>query len=253
MLKTSARIVLDSISPDGIRIITLEATFHRLILAELNTPRVFSRNAASSRAIPSSRLMERIQHNPALPVFWGANQAGMQAATELEGAQLDAVQNEWQAACTEALGRVHFLSNTLGLHKQLADRLLEPWMYTTDIITSTEWTNLLYQRCHPAAQPEMRALADEIQRAIFTSEPKRLEYGQWHLPYITQDERIIYASADGQEVLTLVSAARVARVSYLNHDGTSPSVEKDLGLFVRLRDSDPMHLSPLEHVASPCI
>jgi thymidylate synthase ThyX len=272
-----AKVICDSIAPNGARITTMEVTLHRFVLAELNTHRAFSRNAASSRAIPIEKLIERVRCDPALPVFWGANKRGMQAATELAAPPLYTAQGIWTNAIKYMIGQATRLAE-IGLHKQLANRLIEFAMYTTDIITSTDYDNFFWQRCHLDAQPEMKALADAMQLAYFKSLPSSVSNGEWHLPYIKPDDwfdaavivdacmhagfyddrRIDYGKGlkfptvrDLKlELLKKVSAARCARVSYLQHDGTR-SFEKDVTMF-----NDKLlvggHWSPFEHVATPC-
>jgi hypothetical protein len=141
------------------------------------------------------------------------------------------------------------------LHKSLINRLLEPFQWHTVIITSSAWDNFFAQRCHPAAQPEMRAVAEQIEKAIVNSRPQELEVGDYHLPYIMpQDWETIYSNDPSRrtsvEVAKKVSAARCARVSYLTQDGVR-DISEDLKLYDRLRNSDPMHASPFEHIATP--
>ena len=56
MTKIKAVIAADSINVKGKRITTFIVTMPRIVLAELNTHRVFSRNSASSRAIPFTKM-----------------------------------------------------------------------------------------------------------------------------------------------------------------------------------------------------
>ena len=241
----SSKIILDSISPLGNRLITVEATIHRFVLAELNTHRVFSRNSASSRAIPSSKIMDRVFYNPAVPVHWGKNQPGMSADEEIDEVSQGRAVTTWLTARHNAMNSVQALLD-IGVHKQAANRLLEPFMWHTVIISSTEWENFFSQRCHPAAQPEMRAAAESIRESIVKSKPNLLLPGMYHLPYIQDDEHNKYSLAD----LMKISVARCARVSYLTHDGIRDPL-KDVELFDKLYGSVPPHLSPFEHVATP--
>ena len=240
----TAKMILDSISPDGTRICTLEVKMHRFVLAEFNTHRVFSRNAASSRAIPSQKQIRRVLDDPAEPVFWGRNQKGMQAAEPLTGLELSDARHEWYLARDNAVVQAISLLNC-DLHKQLTNRLLEPWMWVTDIVTSTEWENFFHQRRHWAAQPEMKAAADAMGEQHASSQPAIVNYGEWHIPYIKDDEK--YFSL---HTLQRVGTARCARVSYLTHSGIR-SVDEDLEMFQKLVSSDPRHASPLEHIATP--
>jgi thymidylate synthase ThyX len=238
----SARVLLDSISPDGIRLTTLEVTFPRFVLAEFNTHRVFSRNSASSRAVPTAKLLQRIEEDPAVPLEWGRNKAGMSASDLLSGEEGDEARRVWLHARDEAVASARRLLE-LNVHKQELNRLLEPFLWHTVIVTATEWRNFFELRCAPNAQPEIRAAALRMRAAIDESRPQLVADGQWHTPLVQSDE---YALEP--ETRKRVSAARCARVSYLTHAGTR-EVEKDLELYERLKID--RHLSPFEHVATP--
>lgn len=245
MSQPTAKVILDSISPMGDRLVTVEAKIHRFVLAELNTHRMFSRNSASSRAIPIEKMIARVMTDPALPMEWGSNKPGMQAGAPLSDTDIQLATGMWLRARDLAVNQASAL-NELGLHKQVANRLLEPFMWHTVIITATEWENFFSLRCHPDAQPEMRYAAEAIRDAIAASTPKFLDYGEWHTPYIQEDE---YGTLELVPRLK-VSAGRCARVSHLTQDGIRDT-KLDVGLFDRLTSSVPMHSSPLEHVATP--
>lgn len=150
-----AKIVLDSVGPNGARATTFELTMPRIVLAEFNTHRMFSRNAASSRAIPVEKLLKRIEDDPMLPVFWGKNQSGMQAAEELTGEARERAHLEWLLMRDYAVDSARVLAGPkINLHKQIANRIVEPWMFTTVVVTATEWDNAWGLRVDPAAQPE---------------------------------------------------------------------------------------------------
>lgn len=240
----NAEVVLDSVSAAGDRLTTIEVTLHRFVLAELNTHRVMSRNSASSRAIPVRKQLDRVIHDPAIPIEFGANQPGMQADTVLEGAEHEAALGMWLTARDAVVKAVEDL-NELGVHKQVANRILEPFMWHTVIITATDWDGFWQQRCSPLAQPEIRVAAEAMRSAFEASVPIELVDGDWHTPYI-RDE-------DGEldvEDRKAISAARCARVSYLTHDGRR-DLDADRTLYERLVTADPPHWSPLEHVATP--
>ena len=238
----SARILLDSVSPAGVRLTTLEVTFPRFVLSEFNTHRVFSRNSASSRAVPTAKLLERVQSDPVLPLEWGRNKAGMSASDVLPAEEEEAAKRIWLQARDAAVEHARKLL-ALKVHKQELNRVLEPFLWHTVIVTATEWENFFALRCAPAAQPEIRAAALRMREALDTSLPGRIGYGEWHLPLVQDDERELPI-----ELQKKVSAARCARVSYLTHDGTR-EIEKDFDLHDRLRTD--RHLSPFEHVATP--
>lgn len=195
-----------------------------------------------------AKMIEQVQHDPALPVHWGLNQPGMQA--HKEHADLASARFAWFCAAQAAASQAQQL-NDLGLHKQIVNRVLEPFQWMHTVVTATEWNNFFELRCHPDAQPEFQELACAIRKAMTKSTPVNRasevqQISSWHLPYISEDERENTRYA----LLPKISAARCARVSYLKHDGSAPSVEDDLALFERFVGSRPMHASPCEHQAS---
>ncbi len=232
----------DSASPAGIRLTTLEVRFPRFVLSEFNTHRVFSKNSASSRAVPTNRMIERVLQDPAMPLEWGVNKPGMSASESLAPAQAEEAKREWLRARDSAVEHVRVMQQ-FNVHKQVINRMLEPYMWHTVIVTATEWDNFFLLRCSPAAQPEIRAAAESMRAAFATSTPRSLTEGEWHLPLVQDDERDIPI-----EDLKMISAARCARVSYLTHDGRR-DIAKDVELCERLLGE--RHLSPFEHVATP--
>jgi hypothetical protein len=240
-----AKAILDSISPEGDRLTTLEINFPRFILSEVNTHRKLSRNSRSSRAVPLKTTIEEILNDPAMPVWWGKQQPGMQAEEELDEASKQRAIELWLRARNFNAAIAKRLQ-LLGLHKQTANRILEPWMWHRVICTSTEWENLFHQRCHKDAQPEFRVTAEAMRDVIYNSTPVLLNYGEWHTPYIKPEEYVILPLESRKRI----SAARSARVSYLTHDNVR-DLDKDIELFNKLMGGDVMHHSPTEHVATP--
>ena len=232
----ACRIVADSISAAGKRITTLEVTYPRFVHAELLTHRMLSRNSSSSRAIPVAKLMEQVTEDPAMPVYWGKNQRGMQAAEELTGYDRILAKQEWMLARDRAVEAAEVLV-TLGLHKQIVNRLLEPWMYITVLVTATEWANFFKLRCHRDAQPEIRKIAEMMRDAVEDSSPHLLPTGHWHLPF---------NDIEDEDDAKMVCVARCARVSYMTHDGQHDPA-RDILLAAQLAESG--HWSPFEHVA----
>lgn len=247
-------VLADSTSADNpnttSRLTTMRWRYPRFIHSECMTHRQFSRNAASSRAIPTHKLREQVLKDPAMPVHWGRAQKGMQAFAELGSYEKVLAEAEWKKARDEAVAS-HERMERLGLAKQVANRILEPWMWMESIWTATEegWDNLLFLRDHPDAQPEFQHLAKLIREAYENSTPQALSAGDWHVPYFDVDQDLELVGPTWEKVAK-VCAARCARVSYLTHDGKR-DVQKDLDLFARLTDrgDQPRHLSPLEHVA----
>lgn len=245
----SAKVVADSISPLGDRLTTIECTFHRFILSELNTHRVFSRNSASSRAIPVQKIVDQVVQNPAVPVKFPREQPGMSGGEEVNASYK--TKKIWLSAAMRAAETAQHLVD-MKVHKSVVNRLLEPFMWHTAVITSTEWNNFFNQRINEGAQPEMFVLAESMKNALDDSEPENVEYRGWHLPYVTEEELDMDR---GDVIATLevwrqVSVARVAGVSY-NRLGKIREIQKDIELYKRLRSASPPHWSPFEHVATP--
>lgn len=283
----SAKVIAHSSQPGNPDLITLQCRYPRFIHAEAKTHRVMSiddaeyeflqeisfmddenlsRNASSSRAIPIERMIQDVIDDPAMPVAWGSNKPGMQAGEECtnpvrinviadDGTGLLelplGVRNEtaWLSARDAAVHHASAFAKA-GYHKQIVNRLLEPFGHISVVVTATEWDNFFALRCHPDADPTMRALAEAMRDAIAASRPLDVD---WHLPYVTdKDWRLEHGpkfptKQEAFNHLAMISAARCARVSYLNHDGTDPDIEKDLALAKRLLDS--RHMSPSEHQA----
>lgn len=149
----------------------------------------------------------------------------------------------------------------LGVHKSVTNRILEPFMWHTAVITATSWDNFFAQRLAslddgvtPAAQPEMYELAKQMHLALQTSIPRQRDIGEWHLPYITTtDIDNVFAETTPMSWTRLceISVARCAGVSYLTQGILGRDHSKDLTLYNRLRNANPPHWSPFEHVASP--
>lgn len=244
MSDIEAKVIEDSVS-NGKRITTLQLKYHRYIHGEFMTHRVFSRNASSSRAIPVQKMLSQVWNDPAIPVHWGKNQPGMQANEQLQGYRLKLAKMLWKLS-GKAMCVFAYCGMKVGMHKQIANRILEPWQYIHVIVTATEWDNFFELRDHKDAQPEIRVLAKRIKYAMEHSPAKVLKEGEWHLPYCSKKDRELYDVV----MLRKLSAARCARVSYLTHDGLQPSEVADLKLFDRLVGGVP-HFSPLEHQATP--
>lgn len=245
----AAKILADSISPDGVRLTTLEVVMPRIVLAEFNTHRMLSRNSASSRAIPVKKMIERVLTNPYIPSSWGKNQKGMQAGEDMVGRDAEIAATHWRMAMENA---VHSAQDMLdiGIHKQLTNRLLEPFMWHTVIVTATEWDNFFHLRRHPMAHPDIRIVADKMYEVMEASEPQKLDYDDWHIPLVQPDELAFLGGSaeDAWAYWTKVSVGRCARVSYLTHDGTRDP-QADIELHDRLLSAG--HMSPFEHVARP--
>lgn len=260
-----AKVIADSVSPDGVRLTTIEGRLHRFVLAEMNTHRVISKNSASSRAIPFVKQVARVEKSPAVPVVFPAEQKGMQGGDEVS--YPETALEHWLGGSEDAITTARNLASE-NVHKSIVNRVLEPYQMHTIVCTATSWQNFFDQRCHPDAQPEIRVFAEAVQAAMAESTPKRLVEGEWHLPYIDAEDWEAVRQEKIQDVRNLgrsmypemvkISAARCARTSYETQDGKR-DFHQDLALYDRLtnRQQDaafahsPIHWSPLEHVATP--
>lgn len=218
-------------------ITTFQIYAPRFLLAEINTHRVLSRSAQSSRAVPVARRIQLVKDDPFIPETFGKNKKGMSADENLDDINTQSARIWWNCSMSAALCSAEALAG-LGVHKQLANRLIEPYAHFYGVITGTEWDNFWNLRISPAAQPEFRALATEMKREYDATSPRRLRH---HLPY-----RNDYG--EDLERAFKVSAARCARVSYKSFDtGALSLADDDLRLCDDLtRDG---HLSPFDHPA----
>lgn len=259
----TAEVVCDSISPDNVRLTTFVLTYPRFIHAEFMTHRMFSRNASSSRAIPVRKSIQMVRDNPVIPLAFTKNQKGMQGGEALDAEAHGFAVKAWLDGRDQAVMVAERLA-LLEVHKQYANRVLEPYAHITVVCTATDWNNFFALRCHPDAQPEIQELAHKMYAAMTESKPVEPKL-DLHVPFIDYDAWQECGEAARQEYtddaliaihaakcLALKrSVARCARVSYLNHDGTKSTIEQDLSLFARLVGSHPMHASPAEHQAWP--
>lgn len=232
------------------RITTLILEYPRIVHSELMTHRVFSRNASSSRAIPVSKTIEQVLTNPAMPVRFGKNQAGMQDAGEYEHS--DGIKALWIDAGRKACSAAEVM-NDMKAHKQVINRLLEPWQFMRVCLTSTNWKNWDTLRNHTDADPTIHALAESIIEARSKSTPNKLGVGQWHVPFV--DEKISdglqYFYDNSGKILTeqealMISCSCAAQTSYRKLD---ESLEKAADIYKKLIESKPAHASPWEHSA----
>jgi hypothetical protein len=269
--------IADSISPEGIRLPSMELRYPRFIHSELMTHRVMSRNARSSRAVPVPKMLQEIMDDPVIPIHWGAAQKGMQAYEEcnevvylnIPEAHLDfntpvldwnqkglSRENAWLRLRDQAVETARSFHEA-GYHKQVINRLLEPWMHIDTLVTATQWSNFLALRDHEMAEPHIQELSRQIRECLDSSTPQLLQHGQWHLPYVTKEEfagplfdRAASQSLNLWELACKISVARCARISYEPFDG-DPSYEAELRRYDLLVGSHPLHASPAEHQATP--
>lgn len=177
-----AQILADSINPIGRRITTWLLTYPRFIHAEFMTHRDFSRNAASSRAIPLDATLRGLVKEPALPVWWGSHQKGMASGPQLEGGEL---QRAIMASHTAMEGCIEMarMADLNGLHKSITNRWLEPWTHIRVVATATDHRNFFALRAHPMAQPEFQVLAYRMLDEYMRSQPRQIPWSGWHIPF----------------------------------------------------------------------
>lgn len=249
----SAQVIADSININGDRITSFLLVFPRIILAEFNTHRAFSRNSASSRAIPFKTMLERVEQNPFIPLKWMKDHQGMQGDEYFEGDASENMEFLWLRAKDKAIQQAKMLGNS-GLTKQLVNRLLEPFMYHTVIVTATNYQNFFALRAHEAAEIHIQDLAYKMLDAYNQSTPKRLDWGDWHIPFgdnidgvrIQEEFGDVNSSTMLEEYKVKIATARCARVSYINFEGKD-DYKADVALFERLKMMG--HWSPFEHCA----
>lgn len=252
----SAELVAHSRWEGAEPVCTLRLVYPRFIHGEVMTHRMFSRNAASSRAIPISAMIERVKNSPAMPIHWGKNRSGMQADGEVTAEQQSEAQKVWFRASMDAVSDAQVL-DSLGVHKQVVNRLLEPFMFMHVIVTATRpgLNNFFNLRLHSDAQPEIYELARLMDQAIIHSTPRELRDGEWHMPFVDWfrdggEGRQVFMDESGAviplETARMVSVSACAQVSYRKND---LSVEKARRIYDRLIMADVVHASPFEHVA----
>lgn len=256
----TAKIIADSISKDGHRLTTFELVYPRYIHAELMTHRVFSRNAASSRAIPIAKMIDLVLEDTVMPI-WTSEQKGMQGSRINNGGRIGLLNKAWLQGATHAVETAAELRQ-LGAHKQNANRVLEPYQHIKVIVTATNYHNWFKLRYHKDAQGEIAELAKSMAAELYTNTPTETPTGAWHLPYVdsvTATACIAYADKLNRlagnkdihpnDIAKQVSASCCAQVSYrvLN-----TSIEKAIDIYSKLVGGEPLHASPFEHQAKPC-
>lgn len=260
-----AEVVLASKGKYAPPLFTIRLRYPRIIHSEIMTHRVFSRNARSSRAVPVATMLEEVRTKPFIPWHWGKNQKGMQAGEKCN--ELIVLKSDednpncdltfhreaaWLYARDYAV-EVAEAFMMAGYHKQIPNRLLEPFSWMDCLITSTDWANFLWLRDHKDAEPHLQDLARLVQEAMSQATVSHLQEGWWHFPYISEDDwdaavDLHNTPQEGCAWLAKISAARCARISYKPFDGNG-SYEAELARYESLVNSDRVHASPVEHQA----
>jgi thymidylate synthase ThyX len=253
-MSIEAKIIEDSVNDKDQRLTTFVLRYPRFIHSEFMTHRMISKNASSSRAIPVNKILASIEEDIARPIHWGQNQKGMQAQNEVDDETAAKALALWDEAAKSSIEYARKMAE-LGVHKQVVNRITEPFSHISVVATATDWANFFYLRYHPDAQPEIRELGKKMYKCYRTNQPRLVKtfeaYDEQtevdfevtknaHLPFVPLDEREMPFT----DALAM-SQARCARTSYNNHDGTSSNIEKDKVLAKDL--SSVGHFSPFEH------
>ena len=251
----SAKVICDSISDAGVRLTTFEIEYPRFIHSEVMTHRNLSKNSSSSRAIPIQKMLDQIEDNMAIPIYWGKNKSGMQAVEEVDDLSKKNAEIMWKGCFWKAKDTASWLSDD-GLHKQVPNRLTEPFQMMKVVITGTDFDNFFNLRIHKDAQPEICMLAYKMYEAMQESKPIELKTGEWHLPFVNVvwngRGKMCYADEDfnsiSLEQAIKFSAASCASVSYRTEGMTLEKADK---IFDMLIDVEVIHASPFEHLGTP--
>lgn len=259
----TAKIIADSLNPKGKRLTTFVLRFPRAILAELNTHRTFSRNSASSRATPFVKMVEMVKNDPFIPIRFQKDHKGMQGTEYFDGEEHNQCVSDWLCARDSAVKSAESFRHPVT--KQLRNRILEPFMWHTAIVSATDFENFFALRAHKDAEIHIESLAYKMLDVYNQSTPKKLNVGEFHIPFgdSFDEERLeaLYRSDKfkiGQTSMSQllpytdlkirIAIARCARVSYFNFEGKD-DYEQDMKTCDKLFGSVPRHLSPTEHVA----
>lgn len=247
-MSIDVKILADSINGNpGPRVTTWQLSFPKFILPQFLTHRQFSRNAQSSRALPTKKLIKMVEEDPVRPIKWGKNQRGMVAFEEYGEEDFQYLEGWWDGIRDTVVAKIEdVIDNGYKLHKQIVNRLIEPFAHVNVIMTTSFHEHFFNLRCAHDAQPEIQELALVMRAALQDSIPSIREGSDWHIPLVTDEER---AEID-QDTLIKISTGRCARVSYLTHDGVR-DIEKDIALHDRLLQDG--HWSPFEHCAYPSL
>jgi thymidylate synthase ThyX len=252
--------ITDSVGEHAPRLSTILMYYPHVIHAELMTHRVFSRNAASSRAIPVKKMIQAVLDDPYIPPKWYKNEPGMQGTAELTGYDLDMVKLYYYRAMKDAIRSAWDLSEA-GAHKQIANRILNPFMHILVLVTATQWSNFLHVRDHKDAEPNMQLLGAAVRKCMDASKPTLRLPGQWHTPFVGPEDEGALVEFSTKAPLRGVSAARVqenalklsvsrsASTSYKTVEGFDMTLERAVALHDKLVGGDPLHASPTEHQA----
>jgi len=246
-----AQVIAASTTPNSPPLYTVRVRVPRIIWAEIMTHRALSRNARSSRAVPVHKVIAEVIDRPFVPWHWTGNKPGMQGTPDYDKEvrnpmwhHTDLRENVWESAMHQAVRHAKAFADA-GYHKQVCNRLLEPFMWIDALITATDWANFFWLRDHEDAEPHLRDAARLIKQAMDAAEPEHLQPGEWHLPYVTKAEREDHEL----DLLLRMATERAARISYEPFD--ADKVKTGPSLYEKLISGDRLHASPFEHQATP--
>lgn len=250
---TTATVICDSVAPHGGRLTTLQLRFPRFILSQFNTYGSIAKNARSSRAVPTEKIIAEVEDDPVMPARWGKRAKGMVASNLIDYGSVDWCEGNWLAARKIAVQHAKAFVE-IGVAKEIVNRLLEPWMWVDVVATATHgaWGHYLNQRTAHDTQPEHQELARAIGIAIRDGVPRKAGYWQWHLPYVTDDE---YGGIEWDDLDAIhgrwlpASVRRVRRVSYSPFDGRPETPESDKAKHDESLNAG--HWSCFEHQGEP--
>ncbi len=231
-----AKILSHSISHSSIEICTLEIKAPKFLDAEFEKHRMISSNSSSDRAIPFLKMLDKGYY---LPDDIRLNQPGMQGDLLLDETDKEEFWNDLKDIYGYTSEK---LKQWDKVHKQHLNRYLMGFSWQHKVATATEWTNFFNLRLNKASDPSMYMLASVMEQAMRDSHPVTLQPGEWHLPFLVE-------SSGNLEDDIKCSVARCARVSYLNHDNSTPDINKDIALADKLLEAG--HMSPFEHQGKP--
>jgi thymidylate synthase ThyX len=231
-MQIDSKLILTSKNREtGVSLYTFVLTYPRVILAEVNTHRMLSRNTASSRAIPAKKQRSRVLAVPFVPVTIGKNQKGMQAGEELTGWRRAVAINTWKLA-RYPMVLASWILEKVGAHKQVVNRLVETWTWTEQVVTCTDLKNVFKLRNHSDAEPHFQLLAEQMQRQVEYVETlfdvvnfdsrnpdgsacaldcvnptmgvlrvQMLRPGEWHMPFVDErDVKGLQAELDAKQI-----------------------------------------------------
>lgn len=228
------KVLLDSVNPyTNVRLTTLHCVYPQFIHQQVLTHRMFSRNSSSLRAISFDRASEEFE---IVYPTWTEEKKGMQGniitdedKQDLASSYVDCMYNDVRHWCKKL--------ESLGVHHQDINNYLRPFQNIHTVITATDFENFFQQRLHESTKPDMQRLAQLIYTALEESKP---EENCHHAPMLND----LWDSTFSNEQLYLISAARLARISYFKWQDDP---QKDLELAKKLIENN--HPSPFEHIA----